>query len=255
MPTRKRHGFTLIELLVVIAIIALLLSVLLPSLSKARAQTKDLLCQVQLREIGRCFHLFADEHKDILPASYAGSYVGRELWQKSWIGSEAWVGYRYRGAIVPYLGSEENARKFYRCPSLAKGVFRSGAGSNGMFDYAMLLAFVGLKRSLAPMKSRVWDAAENEWRYDVPTPIVVEEDPANHINRCCVDPGHANTDRIGQWHLNSTGHYLALDGNVYKIDFQGLAPTTHQWRAKAPSGIELTLNSASAGRYGGWNRR
>ena len=49
---KRKNAFTLIELLVVIAIIALLLSVIIPSLRKAKEYTKKVICQSNLRQIG-----------------------------------------------------------------------------------------------------------------------------------------------------------------------------------------------------------
>jgi prepilin-type N-terminal cleavage/methylation domain-containing protein len=59
----KKKGFTLIELLVVISIIALLLSILMPSLQKAKESAKRLVCQAQLKQWGTIFHVYAFDNK------------------------------------------------------------------------------------------------------------------------------------------------------------------------------------------------
>jgi len=67
MQTR-RHGFTLIELLVVISIIALLLAILMPSLSRARGQAKSVVCQSNLRQLGVSLTMYATASRSWFPA-------------------------------------------------------------------------------------------------------------------------------------------------------------------------------------------
>ncbi len=97
--TRRRHtagrglgavAFTLIELLVVVAIIALLISILLPSLSRAREQAKTIKCTSNLRQIGFAMHQYFHDTNDWFPFEkrnelgwlhgfYYGGHPGRRL--------------------------------------------------------------------------------------------------------------------------------------------------------------------------------
>jgi prepilin-type N-terminal cleavage/methylation domain-containing protein/prepilin-type processing-associated H-X9-DG protein len=71
MKTQK--AFTLVELLVVISIIALLLSILMPSLSKAREQAKTTVCKSNLKQVNVAAMLWSIDNDDwALPADYAG---------------------------------------------------------------------------------------------------------------------------------------------------------------------------------------
>ena len=64
---RKSRAFTLIELLVVISIIAVLLAVLIPSLSKAREKVKDISCRSNLKNIGVAVMMYLDAYDRKLP--------------------------------------------------------------------------------------------------------------------------------------------------------------------------------------------
>ena len=59
---RPRPAFTLIELLVVIAIIALLVSILVPSLKRAKDLAKTAVCQTRLRSLVTGLNFYAEEH-------------------------------------------------------------------------------------------------------------------------------------------------------------------------------------------------
>lgn len=58
------YGFTLVELLVVISIIALLVSILMPALSKAREQAKAVLCMNNQKQMGLIWMMYVDENDD-----------------------------------------------------------------------------------------------------------------------------------------------------------------------------------------------
>jgi prepilin-type N-terminal cleavage/methylation domain-containing protein len=62
MADQRKKAFTLIELLVVISIIALLMSILMPTLNRVRNQAKSVLCQSRLREWGLLFKLYTDDY-------------------------------------------------------------------------------------------------------------------------------------------------------------------------------------------------
>lgn len=66
-PRRCSGGFTLIELLVTVSIISLLISILLPSLSRAREQAKSLHCLARLKEFGNALAAYENNYSGAMP--------------------------------------------------------------------------------------------------------------------------------------------------------------------------------------------
>jgi prepilin-type N-terminal cleavage/methylation domain-containing protein len=69
--TLRKRGFTLIELLVVIAIIAILASMLLPALAKAKLKTQGINCMNNNRQLMLAWRMYAEDNNDRIPFAYA----------------------------------------------------------------------------------------------------------------------------------------------------------------------------------------
>jgi len=129
---KAKKGFTLIELLVVISIIALLMSVLMPALNKARLQAKTAVCLHNLQQLSLGWTMYCFDNEDCFVSPNTGywdepGYENDVL--NPWVD---WVGYpNYddpadwerqqeairHGYLYPYL----NTTEIYRCPTSKKG--------------------------------------------------------------------------------------------------------------------------------------
>ncbi len=91
---KKKKGFTLIELLVVVAIIALLISILLPSLSRARELSKRLVCGANIKGIGTSCKIYANENDEMwpLPAFIDSTQTAKVWWTTSGTGGVGLLG-------------------------------------------------------------------------------------------------------------------------------------------------------------------
>ncbi len=127
---KPRHGFTLIEVLVVVAIIALLISILLPSLSRARRQARTVQCQAHLHQIGLGLFMYAEQHKGKTLSVWPNRYRGAPyLWD-----------YSYHSMLPRFVG---NSKQVYFCPDRPKQshVTKAGAGYGTVPDIATTYAY------------------------------------------------------------------------------------------------------------------
>jgi prepilin-type N-terminal cleavage/methylation domain-containing protein/prepilin-type processing-associated H-X9-DG protein len=127
---RKSRAFTLIELLVVISIIAVLLAVLIPSLSKAREKVKDISCRSNLKNIGVAVMMYLDAYDRKLPNTNPANQL---LWYDA-------AGNRYgpdNAVTSTYWGvwywDYLKDTKIFGCPSLQRvpeGLIYNYSGQN-----------------------------------------------------------------------------------------------------------------------------
>ena len=164
--TQRRGGFTLVELLVVIGIIAIMISILLPTLSRAREAARATQCLSNLRQMGTAWTIYLSENRNHLP------YY---KWQDTANPDAAWNGY--------WLGLLSNTKVQtgnILCPTAVDPVpFNTkGAGSGG---------FGTLNNS--------WSGA-----FQAKATPVCYSTPANIINNTNV--GKANGYRTGSYGFN-----------------------------------------------------
>jgi len=123
---RGRGAFTLLELLVVIAIVAILASLVLPALSKAKAKGQSTFCSNNLRQLGIALQVYADDHDDVLPYNMGTDGTRKTVQSKrylNWANNVmSWEldsdntnsALLSAGGLGPYLSG---ATSVFRCPA------------------------------------------------------------------------------------------------------------------------------------------
>jgi prepilin-type N-terminal cleavage/methylation domain-containing protein/prepilin-type processing-associated H-X9-DG protein len=144
----RGRGFTLIELLVVIAIIAILASILLPVLSKAKAKAQGTICLSNTRQLNLAWILYSDDHNGHLPYNLGGDIKIRGVAPATYLN---WVNNVLNWELKPdntnlvtikeaSLGPYANkAVNIYRCPSdnVLSSIQRAAGWSQRIRSYSM----------------------------------------------------------------------------------------------------------------------
>ena len=191
---RRTKGFTLIELLVVIAIIALLVSILLPSLNRARELAKRAMCAANLNGIGKAMALYLNENNDAWPflngMNFDTTNTGKNFDVEPPLGGET-PDARSITSLMFMLVRKDQGAKLFVCPSTTDSAdqdVKHLEGSDRVYN---------------------WDFHDN--------------DNVSYSYQCPIDPDETN----GVTSRTSAGAVVMADktpGNVFNswdIDFSG----------------------------------
>lgn len=154
---RRTSAFTLIELLVVIGIIAVLIGILLPTLSRARDSGRMLKCSSNLRTIGQGMAIYIAENKGFLPAAYI--YDGMQINGNSETPTAAVNGYIHWSSYLygrKFQGKTDAVFRnpfgweAFQCPSIENGGLPPANTYNENLDPGEMVDDAGVVDQQAP---------------------------------------------------------------------------------------------------------
>lgn len=197
-----RRAFTLVELLVVIAIISVLLSILIPSLHKARSSALRVACSHNLKQIGLGIDMYLGDHDNLYPC--AQDPVDPNYW--------LWMGRGWRQWVEPYLGGSIGVKNpaVLLCPE-----DRTDPGRYESTSYAYSMAFYHSPAQIDSMSEPADTYDKTRIQRSIPQRIIGVAHPSEKILIGEWLSNHAFVEGDpGWWSWLGFRTFLLADGQV-----------------------------------------
>lgn len=237
MNSTRANAFTLIELLVVIAIIAILASMLVPALSRAREKARTTACANQMKQVSLAILQYVNDEDGFFPIGSYNNTLNDNTYHVTW--DDLTNTYTNTPALTQAEKEARwvrigDAKNIYRCPADntppqydALAARRTYSMTRGIDTPAHYNSFPGLVGFMFSLK-------QNQVMFPSDTYMLVERAATGSL---LGNTGAHNCQNAqNQWDANSSLHdfrrynYAHVDGHVAYIDSQMVTPNgANQW--------------------------
>lgn len=194
----RNRGFTLIELLVVVAVLAILFSILVPTVTRGMENAERILCSNNIRSFTLAAIAYTTENNGTMVSPYPGNNKDR-----NWVGGGNTDASLENGALWKYTGSHA----LYRCPTVPAELPNIRA-QNRHYSPNNYLGGSGWYPNIAPTIAAVPEPSRTMYFLEEPDPRGANL--GSWVMRLFEDKW---VDPIGYWH-NDGSNFTFVDGHV-----------------------------------------